>query len=43
MFALADAHRCVLAGGDTTRSPQGVINMHVPEHWGYVDFSTREY
>jgi len=24
MFALADAHRCVLAGGDTTRSPQGV-------------------
>ena len=25
MFALADAHRCVLAGGDTTRSPQGVI------------------
>src|SRR5512146_2940828 len=25
LFALADAHRCVLAGGDTTRSPQGVI------------------
>src|SRR5512139_1551979 len=25
MLALADAHRCVLAGGDTTRSPQGVI------------------
>ena len=25
MFALADAHRCVLAGGDTTRSPQGVV------------------
>ncbi|MGE5160967.1 MAG: thiamine-phosphate kinase [Betaproteobacteria bacterium] len=25
MFALADAHRCVLAGGDTTRSPRGVI------------------
>ena len=25
MFTLADAHRCVLAGGDTTRSPQGVI------------------
>lgn len=25
MFALADAYQCVLAGGDTTRSPQGVI------------------
>jgi thiamine-monophosphate kinase len=25
MFALADTHRCVLAGGDTTRSPQGVV------------------
>jgi thiamine-monophosphate kinase len=25
MFALADAHGCVLAGGDTTRSPQGVV------------------
>ena len=25
MFALADAHRCVLAGGDTTRSPHGVV------------------
>jgi thiamine-monophosphate kinase len=25
MFALADAHRCVLAGGDTTRSPLGVV------------------
>ncbi len=25
MFALADAHRCVLAGGDTTRSAQGVV------------------
>lgn len=25
MFALADAHQCVLAGGDTTRSPQGVV------------------
>ena len=25
MLALADAHRCVLAGGDTTRSPQGAI------------------
>jgi len=25
MLALADAHRCVLAGGDTTRSPQGVV------------------
>jgi len=25
LFALADAHRCVLAGGDTTRSPQGVV------------------
>ena len=24
MFALADAHACVLAGGDTTRSPGGV-------------------
>ncbi len=20
-------------------SPQGVVNMHVPEHWGYVNFS----
>ncbi len=20
-------------------SPQGVINMHIPEHWGYVEFS----
>ncbi len=20
-------------------SPQGVVNMHVPEMWGYVDFS----
>jgi hypothetical protein len=19
-------------------SPQGLINMHVPEHWGYVTF-----
>jgi hypothetical protein len=19
-------------------SPQGVINMHVPEHWGYLNF-----
>jgi len=25
LFALADAQRCVLAGGDTTRSPQGVV------------------
>jgi thiamine-monophosphate kinase len=25
MFALADTHHCVLAGGDTTRSPQGVM------------------
>ena len=25
MFALADAHGCVLAGGDTTRSPHGVV------------------
>jgi thiamine-monophosphate kinase len=25
MLALADAHRCVLAGGDTTRSPQGAV------------------
>lgn len=25
LLALADAHRCVLAGGDTTRSPQGVV------------------
>src|SRR5512134_1202316 len=25
MFALAGADECVLAGGDTTRSPQGVI------------------
>jgi thiamine-monophosphate kinase len=24
LYALADAHRCVLAGGDTTRSPNGV-------------------
>ncbi|PIE23357.1 MAG: carbohydrate-binding family 9-like protein [Planctomycetota bacterium] len=23
-------------------SPQGVINMHEPEHWGYVQFSTGE-
>lgn len=23
-------------------SPQGVINMHEPEHWGYVYFSTEE-
>ncbi len=22
-------------------SPQGLINMHYPEHWGYVQFSTR--
>lgn len=22
-------------------SPQGVINMHEPEHWGYVHFSTK--
>ena len=25
MFALADAHGCVLVGGDTTRSPHGVV------------------
>jgi thiamine-monophosphate kinase len=25
LFALADAHGCVLAGGDTTRSPHGVV------------------
>jgi thiamine-monophosphate kinase len=25
MFALADAHGCVLAGGDTTRSPHGAV------------------
>lgn len=25
MYALADAHRCVLAGGDTTRSPGPII------------------
>jgi thiamine-monophosphate kinase len=25
LLALADAHRCVLAGGDTTRSPRGVV------------------
>ena len=23
-------------------SPQGVVNMHVPEKWGYVRFSTRK-
>ncbi len=23
-------------------SPQGVINMHVPERWGFVEFSTAE-
>ena len=23
-------------------SPQGVINMHEPEHWGYVYFSSKE-
>ena len=23
-------------------SPQGVINLHEPEHWGYVYFSTKE-
>ena len=23
-------------------SPQGVINMHEPEHWGYVYFSTKQ-
>ncbi len=23
-------------------SPQGVINMHEPEHWGYVKFSAKE-
>jgi hypothetical protein len=22
-------------------SPQGLIDMHVPEHWGYVDFAAR--
>ena len=22
-------------------SPQGVINMHVPEHWGYLDFQRK--
>ena len=22
-------------------SPQGVINMHRPEHWGYVRFASR--
>ena len=25
LYALADAHQCVLAGGDTTRSPKGVV------------------
>lgn len=25
LYALADAHQCVLAGGDTTRSPSGVV------------------
>src|SRR5512141_514792 len=25
LFAIADAHGCVLAGGDTTRSPHGVV------------------
>lgn len=25
LYALADAHQCVLAGGDTTRSPNGVV------------------
>ena len=25
LYALADAHQCVLAGGDTTRAPDGVI------------------
>jgi thiamine-monophosphate kinase len=25
LYALADAHRCVLAGGDTTRSPDGIV------------------
>ena len=25
LYALADAHACVLAGGDTTRSPHGVV------------------
>ncbi len=22
-------------------SPQGIVDMHQPEHWGYVEFSTR--
>ena len=25
LYALADAHQCVLAGGDTTRSPDGIV------------------
>jgi hypothetical protein len=23
-------------------SPQGVINMHIPEHWGYLQFTTKK-
>jgi hypothetical protein len=23
-------------------SPQGVINMHLPERWGFVEFSSAE-
>lgn len=23
-------------------SPQGAINMHLPQHWGYVEFTTRQ-
>lgn len=31
-----------LAENNWVWSPQGVINMHLPERWGYIQFSKRE-
>ena len=37
-----DAKNNYLPENNWVWSPQGVINMHEPEHWGYVYFSSHE-
>ena len=37
-----DANNKQLPENNWVWSPQGIINMHAPERWGYIQFSTNE-
>ncbi|WP_207532394.1 carbohydrate-binding family 9-like protein [Desertivirga arenae] len=39
---LKDKNGKVLPENNWVWSPQGVINMHLPERWGYLQFSSKE-